>query len=108
MAQPCARQAERRDCHALPFFWREDPPGAASAPPILPARRRGVRHPRWHGRCSLAVRAAMSERPRVIIALSDRAESAVLAGWLAEDGFEPVRRPTPHTAVEEMRSRPYD
>jgi hypothetical protein len=50
----------------------------------------------------------MSERPRIIIALSDRAESTVLAGWLAEDGFEPVRRPTPHTAVEEMRSRPYD
>ena len=50
----------------------------------------------------------MSERPRIIIALSDRAESAVLADWLAEDGFEPVRRPTPQTAVEEMRSRPYD
>jgi hypothetical protein len=50
----------------------------------------------------------MSERPRVIIALTDRAESAVLADWLAEDGYEPVRRPTPHTAVEEMRSRPYD
>ena len=50
----------------------------------------------------------VSERPRIIIALSDRAESAVLADWLASDGFEPVRRPTPHTAVEEMRSRPYD
>jgi hypothetical protein len=50
----------------------------------------------------------MSERPRIIIALSDRAESAVLADWLAGDGFEPVRRPTPQTAVEEMRSRPYD
>jgi hypothetical protein len=50
----------------------------------------------------------VSERPRIIIALSDRAESAVLADWLAEDGFEPVRRPTPQTAVEEMRSRPYD
>ena len=50
----------------------------------------------------------MNERPRIIIALSDRAESALLADWLAEDGFEPVRRPTPLTAVEEMRSRPYD
>jgi hypothetical protein len=50
----------------------------------------------------------VSERPRIIIALSDRAESAILADWLAEDGFEPVRRPTPQTAVEEMRSRPYD
>jgi hypothetical protein len=39
--------------------------------------------------------------------LSDRAESAVLADWLA-DGFEPVRRPTPQTAVEEMRSRSCD
>jgi hypothetical protein len=50
----------------------------------------------------------MSERPRVIVALSDRAESTVLASWLAEDGYEPVRRPTPQSAVEEMRSRPYD
>ncbi|HZI78567.1 MAG TPA: hypothetical protein VFD69_03610 [Vicinamibacterales bacterium] len=40
--------------------------------------------------------------------MTDRAESAVLADWLASDGFEPVRRPTPHSAVEEMRSRPYD
>jgi hypothetical protein len=50
----------------------------------------------------------MNERPRVILALSDRAESTVVAEWLAEDGFEPVRRPTPQSAVEEMRSRPYD
>ena len=50
----------------------------------------------------------MSERPRIIVALSDRAESAVVSEWLAGDGFEPVRRPTPQTAVEEMRSRPYD
>jgi AmiR/NasT family two-component response regulator len=50
----------------------------------------------------------MNEKARIIIALSDRAESAVLADWLASEGFEPVRRPTPHSAVEEMRSRPYD
>jgi hypothetical protein len=50
----------------------------------------------------------MSEKPRIIIALTDRAESAVVADWLANDGFDPVRRPTPHSAVEEMRSRPYD
>jgi hypothetical protein len=50
----------------------------------------------------------VSERPRIILALSDRAESTVIADWLAEDGYEPVRRPTPQTAVEEMRSRPYD
>lgn len=53
-------------------------------------------------------RTAMDERPRVIIALTDRAESAILADWLATDGYEPIRRPTPQTAVEEMRSRPYD
>jgi hypothetical protein len=50
----------------------------------------------------------VNEKPRVIIALIDRAESAILADWLASDGYEPVRRPTPQTAVEEMRSRPYD
>jgi len=50
----------------------------------------------------------VSDRPRIIVALSDRAESAVLSDWLAEDGFEPLRRPTPQTAVEEMRSRSYD
>lgn len=50
----------------------------------------------------------MSDRPRIVIALSDRAESAVLADWLAGDGFEPVRSPTPYAAVEEMRTRAYD
>lgn len=50
----------------------------------------------------------MSERPRIIIALSDRAESTVLADWLAADGFEPIRCPTPQMAAEEMRSRAYD
>jgi hypothetical protein len=50
----------------------------------------------------------VNEKARIIIALSDRAESSVLADWLASDGFEPIRRPTPHSAVEEMRSRPYD
>jgi hypothetical protein len=50
----------------------------------------------------------VSERPRIIIALSDRAESALLSDWLASDGCEPIRRPTPLTAVEEMRNRAYD
>jgi hypothetical protein len=50
----------------------------------------------------------MSERPRIIIALSDRAESALVADWLASDGFDPVRRPTTVTAIEEMRSHPFD
>jgi hypothetical protein len=50
----------------------------------------------------------MSERPRVVVALTDRAESTLVADWLASDGFEPVRRPTPVTAIEEMRTRPFD
>ena len=63
----------------------------------------------WAGTvAALGPRVTVSERPRVIIALSDRAESAILADWLAGDGYEPVRRPTPQTAVEEMRSRAYD
>ena len=50
----------------------------------------------------------MAERPRVIIALADRTESAVFAQWLSDDGFEPVRCPTRAGAVDAMRSRPYD
>ena len=50
----------------------------------------------------------MADRPRIILALSDRAEAAVIAAWLADDGFEPVLRPTPPTAIEEMRARPFD
>jgi hypothetical protein len=56
----------------------------------------------------MVCRTIMNERARIIIALSDRAESAVLAEWLAEDGFEPIRRPTPESALEEMRTRTYD
>ena len=50
----------------------------------------------------------MANRQRIILALSDRAEAAVIAAWLADDGFEPVLRPTPQTAIEEMRARPFD
>src|SRR5688572_4207512 len=50
----------------------------------------------------------MTDKPRIIVALSDRAEATVVAEWLAGDGFEPVRRPTPQTAVEEMRTRAFD
>jgi hypothetical protein len=70
-------------------------------------RRIGARRG-WHGHCTIGRRDVVSERPRIIIALSDRAESALLADWLAGDGFEPIRRHTPLMAVEEMRSRPYD
>ena len=50
----------------------------------------------------------MADRHRVIIALSDRAEAAAIAAWLADDGFEPVLRPTRPMAIEEMRARPFD
>ena len=50
----------------------------------------------------------MADRHRIIIALSDRAEAAAIAAWLADDGFEPVLRPTPPMASEEMRARPFD
>ena len=50
----------------------------------------------------------VADRHRIIIALSDRAEAAALAAWLADDGFEPALRPTPPMAIEEMRARPFD
>jgi len=50
----------------------------------------------------------MADRPKVIVALSDRNESAVIAQWLSDDGLEPVRCPTRSSAVDEMRARPFD
>jgi hypothetical protein len=50
----------------------------------------------------------MSTRPRVIVALPDIAECATVAEWLVADGFEPVRRPNPRSAAEEMRVRAFD
>jgi hypothetical protein len=50
----------------------------------------------------------MADRPRVIIALPDVAECGSVAEWLVADGFEPVRRPIPRTAAEEMRVRAFD
>jgi hypothetical protein len=50
----------------------------------------------------------MSDKPRIIVALTDRAEAVVVADWLVDEGFEPVRCPTPRSAVEEMRARPFD
>jgi hypothetical protein len=49
----------------------------------------------------------VTDRPRVILSLSDPTESATIAGWLLADGFEPVRRPTPQAAADEMRDRPF-
>jgi hypothetical protein len=50
----------------------------------------------------------MSTRPRVIVALPDIAECTTAAEWLVTDGFEPVRRPNPKSAAEEMRVRAFD
>jgi CheY-like chemotaxis protein len=50
----------------------------------------------------------MTARPRVIVALPDSAEGAAVADWLSTDGFEPVRRPTPRAAVDEIQSRAFD
>ena len=50
----------------------------------------------------------MSTRPRVIVALPDNAECTTVAEWLVADGFDPVRRPNPRSAAEEMRARPFD
>lgn len=49
----------------------------------------------------------VTDRPRVVIALPDPLESSTVAEWLLADGFEPVRRPTPQAASDEMRSRPF-
>lgn len=50
----------------------------------------------------------MPERPRIIVALSDLAECATVADWLVADGFEPVQRPSPGAAREEMQSHAFD
>ena len=50
----------------------------------------------------------MSTRPRVIVALPDLPECATVAEWLVAAGFEPVRRPNPRSAAEEMAARAFD
>ena len=50
----------------------------------------------------------MADRPRIILALPDVTECATVAEWLVTEGFEPVRRPSPRSAAEEMRARPFD
>jgi hypothetical protein len=50
----------------------------------------------------------MSNHPRVIIASPDPIESGALADWLRDGGFEPVRRPDPRIAAEEIQTRPFD
>jgi DNA-binding response OmpR family regulator len=50
----------------------------------------------------------MATRPRVVIASPDRLESGVIADWIGPEGFEPVRRSTVSSAVEEMQARSFD
>ena len=50
----------------------------------------------------------MANRPRVIIALPNISESGVVADWLVAEGFEPVQRPNPRTAIEEMLAHGFD
>ena len=50
----------------------------------------------------------MAIRPRVIVVLPDVTESATVAEWLVADGFEPVLRPNPRAAAEEMQARAFD
>jgi len=50
----------------------------------------------------------MAERPRIVIALPDAAESAAVADWLAPEGFDCARRPTANAAAEEMSAHPFD
>jgi hypothetical protein len=56
---------------------------------------------------SLHCHRGVTDRPRIIISLPDSAECATVAAWLLADGFEPVRRPTPQAAADEMRDRPF-
>jgi hypothetical protein len=49
----------------------------------------------------------MADRPRIILVLPDATECATVAEWLVTEGFEPVRCPSPRTAAEEMRTRPF-
>jgi ActR/RegA family two-component response regulator len=50
----------------------------------------------------------MSGRPRVIVASPDAVECEVLAGWLAADGFEPIRRSSLERAVDSVRTLAFD
>jgi CheY-like chemotaxis protein len=50
----------------------------------------------------------MSSRPKVVIALADRAESEVLADWLRSDGFEPVPLAPHRPAADELKRHTYD
>lgn len=48
----------------------------------------------------------MEYRPRVVVALQDRAESATVAAWLDAKGFEPVPKFGARATVDEMANQP--
>jgi hypothetical protein len=50
----------------------------------------------------------MPQRPRVVIALPDVTESGAVADWLADEGFDCIRRATLRSAADEIRTRPFD
>jgi hypothetical protein len=52
--------------------------------------------------------AALTRRPRVIVALPDRTEGSLVANWLSENQFEPVQCPTPEAAASEIQARAFD
>jgi hypothetical protein len=56
-----------------------------------------------HSRCS-----RVTDRLRIIVLLTDRVEAALVADWLADDGFEPIQRPNASAALAEMRAHPFD
>ncbi len=48
----------------------------------------------------------MESRPRVVVALQDRVESATVAAWLDAKGFEPVPKFSARAAADEMARQP--
>jgi hypothetical protein len=50
----------------------------------------------------------MAQCPRVVIALPDVTESGAVSDWLADEGFDCVRRTTIRGAADEMQARPFD
>ncbi len=52
--------------------------------------------------------AAMSVRPRIVVASPDPAEAAQLADWLTAEGIEPVPILTLAAAIDEVQARPFD
>ena len=50
----------------------------------------------------------MTGRPRIVIATPDRAECEVLADWLIEEGYEPVRATNLRAAADEIQAHSFD